>query len=95
MFEDFASFFVILSDHIDSLAILSIVDFAAAASSQDDSIGAYLCITQIGLRNLWVLKLVLDSPFSLVKLWPHTKFQLPRWCISDLTLLYPPSPRQR
>ena len=42
--------------------------------------------TQIGLRNLWVLKLVLDSPFSLVNLCPHTKMQLPRWCI------LPPTP---
>ena len=33
----------------------------------------------------------MDSPLSLVKLCPHTKFQLPRRCISDLAL-FPPHP---
>ena len=47
------------------------------------------------LSNLWVLNLVLDSPFCLVKLCPHTKFQLPRRCISDLTLFPPPSETDR
>ena len=51
-------------------------------------------LTQIGLRNFLFLTLVLDSLLIVVKLYRHIKFQLPRRCISDLTLS-PPSKTDR